>query len=319
MLIDANALLLDRHPGAATRSRAASYRQSYTFDARNSCFEGAQRRPDFVVVRRHRALRAARRVIPPPSPRPTPFPPPPSTASRRPQPVPRLPLQLREAARRRRCARALADARIGHFDDRRLGLHHRRPKLHRRSVTTSTAGGSRRRIRRRRCPSRSSRSSSGSTATSRRSTAPTMRDGVLEWNKAFERIGFKDAIDVEDQPDDADFDTFDARHASIRWMTTARPASAHRSVAGRPAHRRDPRRRHRHRRLDRCATARFQRVEQIRRSCRSRAASRRTRTYLCQCRRRRGAGVGLRADAPRSARRHRAGRSRGGGVHARRR
>jgi len=48
--------------------------------------------------------------------------------------------------------------------------------------------------------------------------------GILEWNKAFERIGFKDAVQVKIQPDDADWDTSDVRHASVRWMTTARPA-----------------------------------------------------------------------------------------------
>jgi len=47
--------------------------------------------------------------------------------------------------------------------------------------------------------------------------------GVLEWNKAFEKIGFKDAIQVKVQPDDADFDTLDADVASIRWMTNASP------------------------------------------------------------------------------------------------
>ena len=45
----------------------------------------------------------------------------------------------------------------------------------------------------------------------------TVKAGVLEWNKAFERIGFKDAIRVRMQPEDADFDTADLRHASIRW------------------------------------------------------------------------------------------------------
>jgi hypothetical protein len=45
----------------------------------------------------------------------------------------------------------------------------------------------------------------------------TVKAGVLEWNKAFEKIGFKDAIKVEMQPEDADFDTADLRHASIRW------------------------------------------------------------------------------------------------------
>ncbi len=45
----------------------------------------------------------------------------------------------------------------------------------------------------------------------------TVKAGVLEWNKAFEKIGFKDAVRVELQPEDADFDTADVRHASIRW------------------------------------------------------------------------------------------------------
>ncbi len=47
--------------------------------------------------------------------------------------------------------------------------------------------------------------------------------GILEWNKAFERIGFKNAIEVKVQPDDADFDTLDSG-ASVRWMTNAAPS-----------------------------------------------------------------------------------------------
>lgn len=46
--------------------------------------------------------------------------------------------------------------------------------------------------------------------------------GILEWNKAFERIGFKNAIEVKVQPDDADFDTLDGG-ASVRWMTNSTP------------------------------------------------------------------------------------------------
>jgi hypothetical protein len=45
----------------------------------------------------------------------------------------------------------------------------------------------------------------------------TVKAGILEWNKAFERIGFKDAIHVQMQPENADFDTADLRHASVRW------------------------------------------------------------------------------------------------------
>src|SRR6185369_6206062 len=48
--------------------------------------------------------------------------------------------------------------------------------------------------------------------------------GVLEWNKAFEKIGFKDALRVEIQPDSSDWDTLDFGRASIRWMTNSSPS-----------------------------------------------------------------------------------------------
>jgi hypothetical protein len=53
----------------------------------------------------------------------------------------------------------------------------------------------------------------------------TIKAGVLEWNKAFEKIGFKDAIRVEVQPDDATFSTADTRHASIRWVVRDEPGA----------------------------------------------------------------------------------------------
>lgn len=53
---------------------------------------------------------------------------------------------------------------------------------------------------------------------------PAITRGILEWNKAFEKIGFKDAIVVKQQADDADFDTLDVGVASVRWMTNAQPA-----------------------------------------------------------------------------------------------
>ncbi|APV48779.1 hypothetical protein BWI17_03225 [Betaproteobacteria bacterium GR16-43] len=51
-------------------------------------------------------------------------------------------------------------------------------------------------------------------------------DGVLEWNKAFEKIGFKDAIQAKVQPDDADFETSDTRFATVRWYLAAGGAPA---------------------------------------------------------------------------------------------
>jgi Met-zincin/Domain of unknown function (DUF5117)/Domain of unknown function (DUF5118) len=42
--------------------------------------------------------------------------------------------------------------------------------------------------------------------------------GILEWNKAFEKIGFKNAIRVEQQPDNAKWSTYDVNRASVRWV-----------------------------------------------------------------------------------------------------
>jgi len=46
-------------------------------------------------------------------------------------------------------------------------------------------------------------------------------DGILVWNKAFERIGFKDAVVVKEAPDDPDWDSADARYSSVRWFVAA--------------------------------------------------------------------------------------------------
>ncbi len=49
----------------------------------------------------------------------------------------------------------------------------------------------------------------------------TIVEGILAWNPAFERIGISHAIVAKIEPDDADFDTLDARHASVRWYLGA--------------------------------------------------------------------------------------------------
>jgi Met-zincin/Domain of unknown function (DUF5117) len=46
-----------------------------------------------------------------------------------------------------------------------------------------------------------------------------IRDGILMWNKAFERIGVQDAIEAKQQPDDADWDPADVRYNTVRWFT----------------------------------------------------------------------------------------------------
>ncbi len=45
-----------------------------------------------------------------------------------------------------------------------------------------------------------------------------IKEGALLWNKAFEKIGFKDAVVVKQQPDSADWDPADTRYNTIRWF-----------------------------------------------------------------------------------------------------
>jgi hypothetical protein len=46
-----------------------------------------------------------------------------------------------------------------------------------------------------------------------------IHDGIAEWNKAFEKAGFYDAIDVRQQPDDATWDPEDINYNTFRWIT----------------------------------------------------------------------------------------------------
>ncbi|CAL1151119.1 unnamed protein product [Cladocopium goreaui] len=47
-----------------------------------------------------------------------------------------------------------------------------------------------------------------------------IRDGIEEWNKAFEKAGFYNAINVEQQPKDADWDPGDINYNTFRWITS---------------------------------------------------------------------------------------------------
>ncbi|MFN9677788.1 MAG: zinc-dependent metalloprotease [Betaproteobacteria bacterium] len=53
---------------------------------------------------------------------------------------------------------------------------------------------------------------------------PVIREAILEWNKAFERAGFRNAIDVRQQPADADWSTLEGtRHIAMRWFAMMGP------------------------------------------------------------------------------------------------
>ena len=50
-----------------------------------------------------------------------------------------------------------------------------------------------------------------------------IREGVLAWNQSFEKIGFRNALVVQVQPDDADWDAGDVRYNVLRWTSSPNP------------------------------------------------------------------------------------------------
>ena len=51
----------------------------------------------------------------------------------------------------------------------------------------------------------------------------TIKEGVLAWNFAFEKAGFKNAIEIKEQPDDAEWDAGDVRYNVLRWTSSPNP------------------------------------------------------------------------------------------------
>lgn len=51
----------------------------------------------------------------------------------------------------------------------------------------------------------------------------TIKNAVLQWNVAFEKTGFKNAMVVNIQPDDADWDAGDIRYNVLRWTSSPKP------------------------------------------------------------------------------------------------
>jgi hypothetical protein len=50
---------------------------------------------------------------------------------------------------------------------------------------------------------------------------PAVEQAVAEWNKAFEQAGFRNALVVRQQPDDADEDVLDGRYLAVKWFVDA--------------------------------------------------------------------------------------------------
>ena len=215
ILIEANALLLADLPGAATVLETA-YRLPYAFDARNSSFASIRSADDIAAFHVSAHYSIAKVPAPPLVPNPQA----PSVA----------PPQMLEDIRSlflgyvysfaklpaQPMAARVADDRIGHFTMLKYDFSNESAPY------ADTHFVERWRLEKKDPAAAISEPKKPIVYWLDRNIPEKYRDvvkaGVLEWNKAFEKAGFKDAIRVEQQPDGADFETGDARHASIRWV-----------------------------------------------------------------------------------------------------
>ena len=218
ILIEANNLFIGDMLGLGIALQRI-YRQGYAFDGRNSSFAAVRGKPDQVVfeVNAHYATSGIN-VAQPGSPGPAPS---------IPQSVPdarSLFLGLHYALAKlpeQPMAARKADPRVGYFDTVRQDFSDdlaRTPRVHQIN---------RWRLEKKDPAAALSEPVKPITFWLDRTIPLRYRDaigkGILAWNAAFERIGFKDAVVVKVQPDDADFDTLDVGVASVRWMINAQP------------------------------------------------------------------------------------------------
>jgi Met-zincin/Domain of unknown function (DUF5117) len=218
VLIEVNPLLLSDLPGIGAQLQR-SFRQGYSFDGRNSAVLSARGRPDELVfqVQSHYASAsvslpsgAALPGVPAPS-LPRSLPDVRSMFFTLQYSITRLPVQPMAPRR--------ADGRLGHFlvthtdysDD--LARNPRQRHIYRWRLEKQNPAAA------------LSAPVKPITYWIDRSVPLKYRAsitaGILEWNKAFEPIGFQGAIAVKVQPDDADWDTLDTQYASVRWMTNS--------------------------------------------------------------------------------------------------
>ncbi|MGE5338489.1 MAG: zinc-dependent metalloprotease [Gemmatimonadota bacterium] len=215
-LIEANALLLHDIAGIGTVIDAA-FRMGYALDARNSSIERVHSAADdtTIAVNLHYSVAKlpAPPVTPPPAGTPTPTPP---RALADPRsfllgvqyrfaalPAPPMPVRI-------------ADERVGYFVDEYRDLTREytaearvrvidRWRLEKKDPTVALSEPKQPIVAYldRNIPA---------------DLRPAVEAGVLEWNKAFEQAGFKNAIVVRQQPDDADWDTLEGRHIAVKWF-----------------------------------------------------------------------------------------------------
>jgi hypothetical protein len=201
-----------------TAALEAGFRSGYVFDGRNSAFSALRSTPTTTSLTLNAHFATPR--LPTPSPTPSPLPPPSPTKS---TPdarsffmglhyslarLPEVPMRSR-----------LADDRIGHFNEQQWNYSNEAVPFARQYV-----------VRRWRLERPDDLIGTNTLAEPKKPITfwidravpleyrEAVRDGALEWNKAFEKIGFKNAIVVKQQEENDDTDTNDTMRASVHWF-----------------------------------------------------------------------------------------------------
>ncbi|MGY0193531.1 zinc-dependent metalloprotease [Leptothrix sp. BB-4] len=224
VLVDAGALLMGDWPGLASALQR-SYRQGYGYDGRNSAITSVRVQPELLVFELQNHYSTANLNFPQPGAVPPGAPQPslPMTVPDARSLFVRLHYSLTRLPAQPMRGRP-ADPRIGHFN---TVIHDFSDDLARNAKVRHV---NRWRLEKKDPAATLSEPVKPITYWIDRNVPLKYRtvisEGILEWNTAFERIGFKNAIEVRVQPDDAPFDTLDTGIASVRWMLSVQPGLA---------------------------------------------------------------------------------------------
>lgn len=213
VLIDANALFLTDIAGTATQLEA-TFRYPYAFDARNSSFVNVRSTDDMTALKVSAHFAIPKIPAPSPVPSPVPTPLPPATLEDNRSMLLGYYYTISKLPEKPMATRA-ADSRIGHFarqvwnytDDMKPFPRQyiiNRWRLEKKDPTAALSEPKQPIVfwLDKNIPVKYRK---------------TVEEGVLAFNVAFEKIGFKNAIQAKQQQDSDEFDNNDTRHASVRW------------------------------------------------------------------------------------------------------
>jgi hypothetical protein len=217
ILVDASALLFADIPGYLTRLEFA-YRMPFALDTRNTSFSQVTNNDMITAMKVQAHFNVPKLSAPPMTPSPVPMPSPPQAT---PDPRSLFVSFMYSFAKLpdEPMAPRVADERVGHFVSTRVNYDEDL------SAKTKQHFVNRWRLEKKEPAAAMSEPKQPIVFWLDKNIPVKYRKsvelGVLEWNKAFEKIGFKNAIVAKQQTEKDNFDTMDARHASVRWFTGA--------------------------------------------------------------------------------------------------